>query len=214
MSKPSTKFPKNAPSASRCSKSGHKTGIPDAENRCTHTDALGRRCRALAVSIPGFREVGSKFGLCPTHATSDRQVRQADAVANYLFKTTPHLDTASAVNHFLEKLVEMVVNNRIPVRNATLLAYLGSLLLKTVDRVKDEVLTIRGHEGWNEKLFVALNTIDPQSFIEMIESIAKKSEESGEPSGEDPGSENSEDSADESEENSESESESNAESIQ
>jgi hypothetical protein len=185
MSKPSTKFPKSAPSASRCRKSEHITGIPDEENRCTHTDALGRQCRALAVPLPGFREAGSKFGLCPTHATSDRQIQQADAVAKHLFENTPHLDTAAAVNHFLEKLVEMVANNRIPVRNATLLTYLGSLLLNSVDRVRDEVLTIRGHKAWNEKLFVALNTIDPQSFVEIIESIAKKFEESGESSVED-----------------------------
>ena len=188
--------------------------VPDPGNRCTHTDALGRQCRALAVPLPGFREAGSKFGLCPTHATSDRQIRQADAVAKYLFKNTPHLDTAAGVNHFLERLVEMVANNRIPVRNATLLTYLGSLLLNSLDRVKDEVLTMQGRNAWYKMLFTAFDTIDPHAFDDITKSISKSKKQSGHGSGEDSGSENNEDSNDESEENSGSNPESNRESVQ
>jgi hypothetical protein len=157
----------------------HRTGIPDEGKRCTHTDALGRQCRALAVPIPGFREAGSKFGLCPTHASADRQIQQADAVAKHLLENTPHFDTAIGVNHFLEKLVEMVANNRIPVRNATVLGYLASLALNSLGRVKDELFAMRGHRAWNEKIFLASTTIDPHSFDEILESIRKELEESG-----------------------------------
>jgi hypothetical protein len=157
----------------------HITGIPDEGNRCTHTDALGRQCRSLAVPMPGFRQAGSKFGLCPTHATAERQIQQADAVAKHLLENTPHFDTAIGVNHFLEKLVEMVANNRIPVRNATVLGYLASLALNSLGRVKDELFAMRGHRAWNEKIFLASTTIDPHSFDEILESIRKELEESG-----------------------------------
>jgi hypothetical protein len=160
--------------------SKHITGIPDERNRCTHTDALGRQCRALSVPLPGFREAGSKYGLCPTHATADRQLRQTDAVAKYLLAKTPHLDTAASVNYFLEKLVEMVANNRIPVRNATLLTYIGSLLLNSVGQVRNELLTMLGRDAYNKKIFNAFSTIDPHCFDDIIEDIKREMQESGE----------------------------------
>ncbi|HUK30451.1 MAG TPA: hypothetical protein VLV89_05005 [Candidatus Acidoferrum sp.] len=157
----------------------HRTGIPDEGNRCTHTDALGRQCRALAVPLPGFREAGSKFGLCPTHAVADRQIQQADAVAKHLLENTPHFDTATGVNYFLEKLVEMVVNNRIPVRNATVLGYLASLLLNSLGRVKDEMFAMGDCRRWNEKVFMAATAINPHSFDDILESVRKELEASG-----------------------------------
>jgi hypothetical protein len=168
------------PQTNKLSKSKkHITGIPDEGIRCTHTDTLGRQCRALSVPIPGFRPEGSRFGLCPTHATADRQLLQTDDVAKYLFKNTPHLDTAAAVNHFLEHLVEMVANNRIPVRNATLLTYISSLLLSSVDRIKDEFLSMREYDAWQKKVVKSFCTIDPHCLDDLMEDVKREMIESG-----------------------------------
>ncbi|MFZ0818660.1 MAG: hypothetical protein WAM91_01210 [Candidatus Acidiferrales bacterium] len=158
----------------------HITGIPDDPNRCTHTDAIGRQCRSLALKVINGEAPGLAPNFCAAHATADRQLREADDIAKYLLAKTPHLDTAASVNYFLEKLVEVVANNRIPVRNATLLTYIGSLLLNSVGQVRNELLAMRGHDAWNKKIFNAFSAIDPHCFDDIIEDIKREMGESGE----------------------------------
>jgi hypothetical protein len=138
----------------------HKTGIPDPGNRCTHTDALGRQCRSLALKAIKGDAPGLAPGFCATHATADRQLREADAVAEYLFKGAPKLNTASAVNHVLNNLFVLIGNNCIPPRNARLLVYLGALLLNSVSGVEHEMIRARGYKALDDTFANAFGIID------------------------------------------------------
>ncbi len=162
MTEKKCKVPPSASSASRCSGSGTRPPrqrVPDPGLRCTHTDALGRQCRSLAYKSPKGSTTNFTSGLCPTHATEDRQIRETDAIAKYLFKDTPRLNTNTAVNHVLEKLFTLIANNRIPMRNAALLTYLGSLLLNSISGVRGEVYGIEHSAGWEARIRSALRII-------------------------------------------------------
>ncbi len=162
--------------------------VPSPGIRCTHTDAAGRQCRGLALKSVKGSKAGYTSGLCPAHATEDRQLRETDAVAEYLFKGTPALNTTAAVNHVLGKLFELIAGNRIPIRNASLLVYTASLLLNSLDRVKDEVLNIKGRDQWLGMIFDAFNTIDPHAFDYLDDKEKEKEKDSNSDSEEESGS--------------------------
>lgn len=119
--------------------------VIDPENvRCKHTDALNRRCTGLRAK--------NKYGLCATHATEERQLREAESVSRELLGGSTDLNTALAVNHTLGKLFELTAANRIPQRNAALLAYIGQLLLTSIDSVKDEIIRAENDEAWENEI--------------------------------------------------------------
>jgi len=157
-------MPKNEPLATKSPKSRpskHITGIPDDEIRCHHIDAAGRRCRSLSRGPSEPRdELGFASGLCPNHATEERLLHEADAAAEFLFKGIPALNTAAAVNRFMNNLVVLIANNRIPKRNASILAYLACSLLNSINGVHDEIVRIKGHGELNKVLSNALEIID------------------------------------------------------
>lgn len=133
-------MPRTTASIARSRKSNkHVTGVPDSDLRCTHTDTLGRRCRSLALNTVKGANSNSTSGLCPAHATEDRLSREAEEVANYLFNGTPDLRTAAAVNHVLGRLFILIGRNKIPLRTASHMAYVASLLLQSLSGVRYEV---------------------------------------------------------------------------
>lgn len=126
--------------------------IVDPENiRCIHTDALNRRCTGLRAK--------GKYGLCPTHATEARQLREAESIAQELFGNTTELNTTVAINHTLGKLFELTAANRIPQRRAALLAYIGQLLLHSIGSVKEEIIRGEGGDSWEAQIRNALEIL-------------------------------------------------------
>jgi hypothetical protein len=87
----------------------------------------------------------------------------AEAVAEAILGSAPQLDTVLAVNHVLGRLFELTLRNRIPIRNATLLAYIGSLLLYSMGGVKSEVLGAGGSEALKLMAQQALESIESES---------------------------------------------------
>jgi hypothetical protein len=79
-----------------------------------------------------------------------------------------------SVNRVLEKLFVLIANNRIPMRNAGLLAYVGSLLLNSVPQVKNEMYQIKGSAAIEAQL---------RRAYEIIESRIKKEEDDSDDEG-------------------------------
>jgi hypothetical protein len=94
--------------------------------RCTHHTATGRRCR-LPVS-----DVHSS--LCRQHRAEQLQEQSADYHPQ-LVRNFEGFQTAQGINHSLKHLYELLAQNRISPRRASVLAYINSLLLRTLPQI-------------------------------------------------------------------------------
>jgi hypothetical protein len=150
MSKP-TDSPKSRPAS--------KNAIPPPGIRCTFTDLAGRQCRNLALRPTGKGASRTKSGFCLAHATEERQLHDAEAVAEDLMGNTPTLNTAVGVNNVLSKLFELTVNDRIPMRKAAILTYQASLLLQSVGGVTKEIDFSFKEQYRSEMILEAIKTI-------------------------------------------------------
>jgi hypothetical protein len=94
--------------------------------RCAYRTPGGRQCR-LPVS-------DARSGLCPQHRAAQQQIEAAD---HYLHFTTNYHDfqTAQGINHSLHNLYQLLAQNRISPRRAAVLAYINSLLLRTLPQL-------------------------------------------------------------------------------
>ena len=97
--------------------------------RCTYRSASGRQCR-LAIFDP-------HSGLCANHHADLKQNERAD-VADILFKYCQDFQTAQGINYSLRSLHWLVGQNRISSRRANVLAYICSLLLRTLPAIAAE----------------------------------------------------------------------------
>ncbi len=97
--------------------------------RCTYRSSSGRQCR-LAIFDP-------QSGLCANHHADLKQNERAD-VANILFRDAQDFQTAQGINYSLRCLYWLVGKNRISSRRATVLAYISSLLLRTLPAIAAE----------------------------------------------------------------------------
>ncbi|MBS1839427.1 MAG: hypothetical protein JSS69_12835 [Acidobacteria bacterium] len=88
--------------------------------RCQHRFANFKQCR-LPASAP------SPF--CPQHAKFAQPLEEDHS--RFLLKSSQDFQTAQGVNFALANLFELVAKNRISSRRAAVLAYIGSLLLRT-----------------------------------------------------------------------------------
>src|SRR5260221_9826360 len=91
----------------------------------------GHQCRLRSVS-PG--------GLCFRHARLQSQVKQpvdVDLSGDFAAQLA-ELKSAEQINDFLGKLLILVVQNRISVRRAAVLAYITNQLLRTVSIMNKE----------------------------------------------------------------------------
>src|SRR6266852_3866189 len=94
--------------------------------RCSHHDTNGRQCRSLASD--------ARSGLCPQHRAEQKQVGAAD---HYQHLTTnwQFFQTAQGINYSLMNLYQLLAQNRISPRRASVLAYINSLLLRTLPAI-------------------------------------------------------------------------------
>jgi hypothetical protein len=94
--------------------------------RCTHRTDSGRQCR-LAIS-------DAQSGLCPHHYAEQKESERAD-VSEILVKFSQAFQTAQGINYSLRNLFLLTSQNRISTRRAAVLAYIGSLLLRTLPAI-------------------------------------------------------------------------------
>ena len=113
---------------------------------CQFSFADGRNCRMLRQH--------DHPALCIFHARAERQVIESDRLGSELATTlTGRFMTATDVNFALGKLYKAIAQNRIPPRNASNLAFVGKLLLVSLDKVKREFNVNYDHEQW-AKMYV------------------------------------------------------------
>jgi hypothetical protein len=117
------------PQASSPSSTG-ATPVATGHGKCRHFTARGRQCR-----LPALRS-----GLCFRHAALELEPTQpldVDLSADFLIQLDD-LQSADQINQFLAKLLILVVQNRISVRRAAVLAYITNQLLRTVSIMNKE----------------------------------------------------------------------------
>jgi hypothetical protein len=94
--------------------------------RCAHRDPSGRQCR--------LRASDAHSGLCPQHQADQKQTEAAD-YSDVLFKDSQAFQNAQGINHSLRQLYWLTAQNRISTRRAAVLAYIGSLILRTLPQI-------------------------------------------------------------------------------
>jgi hypothetical protein len=118
----------------------------DESSLCQFSFADGRTCRM-------FRQQDHP-SLCVFHARAERQVIESDRLGSELATTlTGRFMTATDINFALGKLYKAIAQNRIPPRNASNLAFVGKLLLLSLDKLKREFNVSYDYEHW-VKLYV------------------------------------------------------------
>jgi hypothetical protein len=123
---------------------------------CQFPYADGRQCRMLRQK--------SHPSLCPFHAREDRQQRNLDRISKELSSLSGEFTTASDINHVIGRLFKLVAADRIPLRNAQLLAYLAQLLLFSQPALKYEQNIAHGFLGWADivrKIYVQAGLAQP-----------------------------------------------------
>lgn len=90
--------------------------------RCQHRFANYKQCRLPAASPSPF---------CAQHARLAEFQPLEEDHSKFLLKSSQDFQTAQGVNFALANLFELVAKNRISPRRAAVLAYIGSLLLRT-----------------------------------------------------------------------------------
>src|SRR5216684_2486488 len=91
--------------------------------RCSHRDPNARQCRTLALD--------ARSGLCPRHLAQLQHELAADHFA-HLTTRCHFFQTAQGINYSLMNLYQLLAQNRISPRRAAVLAYISSLLLRTL----------------------------------------------------------------------------------
>src|SRR5713226_7658009 len=94
--------------------------------RCSHRDPKGRQCRTLALD--------ARSGLCPRHLAQLQHELAADHFA-HLTTRCHFFQTAQGINYSLMNLYQLLAQNRIYPRRAAVLAYISSLLLRTLPAI-------------------------------------------------------------------------------
>jgi hypothetical protein len=117
---------------------------PPSPNRCQFETSDGRRCRMLRRNHPT---------LCLFHARDEMQLLESHRLGAELSATlTGQFMTATDINFVLGKLFTATAQNRIPARNAAILAYIGQLMLHSLPRLKSEYPFEYKYESWNKML--------------------------------------------------------------
>jgi len=112
------------------SKTASKPSSINDSARCQHRTVTGRRCR-LAVVHPSS-------GLCFRHAFLRSKLGEEADLRTALAGDLPDFTSAEQINAFLSKLILLLSENRVSPRRAAVIAYVGSLLLRSLPLVQWE----------------------------------------------------------------------------
>ena len=101
-----------------------------SDSRCTHRFANGRRCRQLATGTAGT--------LCFDHARSAIQAKDDFAALPSLIRKPEDFQSAEELNASLGALHNLLAEGRISPRRAAVIAYVDSLILRTLPAIEHE----------------------------------------------------------------------------
>ena len=149
------------------------TIVPD--NRCKYVASSGRRCR-----VPAARDTSRASGysaFCLPHSQMEQQYLEAESVSEELIGKVYDFWTTYAVNDVLGRLLVLVAENRIPLRNATAVAYICQLLLTSNVGLRYEYNVRAGREGERFLIDHAIDMIHPQPKEEETEDEEEDEEE-------------------------------------
>jgi hypothetical protein len=104
----------------------HTDNLP----RCRYRTSTGRRCRSRAS--------GATSRLCPRHTASEARLDSADLTAALASGRDHSFQSAECINDSLGKLFTLLAADRISPRRAAVLAYIGSLLLRSLPAIEKE----------------------------------------------------------------------------
>ncbi len=108
-----------------------------SQARCQYRTAAGRQCRSLASD--------TSSGFCPYHAVSlDND--HTDFLATLTQKAC-RFQNAQGINHSLGALYMLAAQGRISPRRASVLAYISSLLLRSLTAIDNDLYPKAGHPG-------------------------------------------------------------------
>ena len=113
--------------------------------RCQHRTRIGRQCRSLAA------DANSSF--CAVHAASE-PCDSADFAAA-LTSGSYDFQRPQGVNNSLGALYNLLAQGRISPRRASVLAYISSLLLRTLPAIEDY------HKNYEDDDEIALQPVPP-----------------------------------------------------
>lgn len=111
----------------------HKSANPNSINessRCQHRTTAGRRCRLRLVDV--------NSGLCFRHAQLHLQQFEIPDLSPDLVGSLTDFKFAADINQVLSKLLILLSQNRISPRRAAVIAYVSSLLLRTLPAIEHE----------------------------------------------------------------------------
>ncbi len=94
--------------------------------RCQFHTSSGRQCRLFASD--------QRSRLCSYHLAAEQQTETANVYAP-LIRNSQGLQTAQGINYSLSNLYELLAKNHISPRRAAVLAYINSLLLRTLPAI-------------------------------------------------------------------------------
>ncbi|MGB6430007.1 MAG: hypothetical protein WBF06_05445 [Candidatus Acidiferrales bacterium] len=115
-----------------------------SDARCKFKFADARSC-----GIPRWKGHAS---YCLFHARQEQQLLDADRVGTELASLSGEFRTTTDLNHALGKLFAAVAQNRIPPRNAAVIAYIGQLLMQSLSGVEREIKHADGYEAWDDTI--------------------------------------------------------------
>jgi hypothetical protein len=128
----------------------------DESSLCQFPFADGRTCRM-------FRQQDHP-SLCVFHARAERQVIESDRLGSELATTLiGRFMTATDINFALGKLYKAIAQNRIRPRNASNLAFVGKLLLLSLDKLKGEFNVSYDHDYWVKMYMESKGLSNPPS---------------------------------------------------
>src|SRR5712664_2225064 len=107
--------------------------------RCQHRTSTGRQCRSVVA------EPGDSF--CARHAASEPSDSEDFSAA--LTDKACRFQNAQGINHSLGALYTLCAQGRISPRRASTLAYISSLLLRTLPAIDADLYPRAGRAGLN-----------------------------------------------------------------
>ena len=122
-----------------------KRSASNDSHLCQFQFADGRKCRMLRYQ--------QHATLCLFHARDEMQLLESHRLgAEIASSVSGGFMTATDVNFVLGKLFTAIAQNRIPPRNAAILAYVGQLLLLALKGIADEYKFQYSFEQWQNML--------------------------------------------------------------
>jgi hypothetical protein len=135
-----------------------KLNSSTTDSSCKFTFADGRHCR---MSLTSYHR-----SLCPFHARAEEQLLESHPLGSEIATSlTGDFLTATDLNHMLGKVFTALAQDRIPLRTAATLAYLGQVMHQAIPNVNNETRCVYRFETWQNLIKEADPLSEPGSLL-------------------------------------------------